>query len=253
MPGCGIPATAGSTTSSPWRPARAWTPRRTASPLRTIRSFPSRSTTSKAWAWAAACWLSEADYADAYRPGHFWSHLARRRPRQQRPGGGRRRAALVAACRAASPAATAPSITGRSAPTPEPGSRTGAAPGAASHLRGLHRHGQSRDDRRPHHRGASALRRPVARSLWRRGWVEAAGPVSMPTGEWPFDDRERRTGYSVVLFVPHGRRFARSTPGVFNISRMPPVPGTSSFRLRTATPGCGIPAIAGSMTSSPSR
>ena len=36
------------------------------------------------------------------------------------------------------------------------------------HLARLHRHGQSRDDRRAHHRGPSALRRPVARSLWRR-------------------------------------------------------------------------------------
>ena len=34
--------------------------------------------------------------------------------------------------------------------------------------RRLHRHGQFRNHRQPHHRGASALRRSMARSLWSR-------------------------------------------------------------------------------------
>ena len=34
-----------------------------------------------------------------------------------------------------------------------------------------------------------------------------ASSVSMPSREWRFDDSARRTGYSVVLFAPHGRRY----------------------------------------------
>jgi hypothetical protein len=37
-------------------------------------------------------------------------------------------------------------------------------------------------------------------------WVEALVRL-YDKGEWRFDDREQRTGYSVVLFVPHGRRY----------------------------------------------
>ena len=39
--------------------------------------------------------------------------------------------------------------------------------------------------------------------LYGAGWVEAAIRL-YEKGEWRFDDSKRRTGYSVVLFVPHG-------------------------------------------------
>jgi hypothetical protein len=39
--------------------------------------------------------------------------------------------------------------------------------------------------------------------LYGAGWVEAAVRL-YEKGEWRFDDSKRRTGYSVVLFVPHG-------------------------------------------------
>lgn len=42
--------------------------------------------------------------------------------------------------------------------------------------------------------------------LYGAGWVEAL--VRLYAGkEWGFDDSGRRTGYSVVLFVPHGQRY----------------------------------------------
>jgi hypothetical protein len=42
--------------------------------------------------------------------------------------------------------------------------------------------------------------------LYGEGWVEAlVGLYS--SKQWTFDDRNRRTGYSVVLFMPHGGRY----------------------------------------------
>jgi hypothetical protein len=37
-------------------------------------------------------------------------------------------------------------------------------------------------------------------------WVKALVRL-YANGEWAFDDGDRRTGYSVVLFMPHGRRY----------------------------------------------
>jgi len=42
--------------------------------------------------------------------------------------------------------------------------------------------------------------------LYGRGWVEAVIAL-YATGEWRFDDSDRRTGFSVVLFGPNGRRY----------------------------------------------
>jgi hypothetical protein len=42
--------------------------------------------------------------------------------------------------------------------------------------------------------------------LYGEGWVEALVRL-YEKREWRFDDRARRTGYSVVLFLPHGRRY----------------------------------------------
>ena len=42
--------------------------------------------------------------------------------------------------------------------------------------------------------------------LYGSGWVEALIRL-YAEGRWQFDDPSRRTGYSVVLFVPHGRRY----------------------------------------------
>ena len=99
---------------------------------------------------------------------------AARRPREQRPRRGRRRAALVAArarhhwCRR-----NVRLLAGR-----------GRAQCRGRRLvrvvvpqapRRIHRHGQSRDHRRAHHRGPSALRRPMARSLRRQALGRSAG------------------------------------------------------------------------------
>lgn len=62
--------------------------------------------------------------------------------------------------------------------------------------------------------------------LYGTGWVEAAVRL-YEKREWRFDDSKRRTGYSVVLFVPHGwlyrhppadlQRAILSSPGVSSL------------------------------------
>jgi hypothetical protein len=62
--------------------------------------------------------------------------------------------------------------------------------------------------------------------LYGAGWVDALIRL-YARGEWRFDDSERRTGYSVVLFVPHGphyrhpplelQRKAASLPGISSL------------------------------------
>lgn len=42
--------------------------------------------------------------------------------------------------------------------------------------------------------------------LYGAGWVEAVIRL-YGDGRWSFEDRDRRTGYSVVLFLPHGFRY----------------------------------------------
>ncbi len=46
--------------------------------------------------------------------------------------------------------------------------------------------------------------------LYGPGWVEAAIGL-YARGAWRFDDSARRTGYSVVLFTPHGPRYRHPT------------------------------------------
>ncbi|MDP2332533.1 MAG: hypothetical protein Q8M19_17730 [Reyranella sp.] len=64
--------------------------------------------------------------------------------------------------------------------------------------------------------------------LYGAGWVEALVRLYV-MGEWRFDDSHRRTGYSVVLFVPHGPRY-RHPPVALRqtIARMP---GVSSLQI----------------------
>lgn len=62
--------------------------------------------------------------------------------------------------------------------------------------------------------------------LYGPGWVEAVVRL-YATGAWTFDDSQRRDGFSVVLFGPHGRRYRhpspalvadlRDTPGVLSV------------------------------------
>src|ERR1700741_4893011 len=47
--------------------------------------------------------------------------------------------------------------------------------------------------------------------LYGNGWVEAA--IRLYAQKlWQFDDSRRRTGYSVVLFMPHGYRYRHPPP-----------------------------------------
>ena len=114
--------------------------------------------------------FSADDYASAYQPGHFWTTLARRRPCQQRRGPGRWRTAVVASCDRRCQRCWHFRLLGSACSASTRGrGLVRRLVSAAS--QGLHRAAQPRDHRRPHHRGASALRRSVARSLWRLvGW-----------------------------------------------------------------------------------
>ena len=116
--------------------ARAWTPRRTASLRRTIRSSPSRSTTSRAWAWAAAPLALGGGLRQRLPAGSFLDDPARGRPCQQRRGPGRRRAAMVASCDAALPAVMALSTTGRCSAEPAPAVEDWCGAWCRQHLKG---------------------------------------------------------------------------------------------------------------------
>jgi hypothetical protein len=63
--------------------------------------------------------------------------------------------------------------------------------------------------------------------LYGAGWVESV--VGLYTRhEWDFDDAERRTGYSVVLFGRHRRRWAVDHATVALLRRLP---GVSSIQV----------------------
>ena len=59
--------------------------------------------------------------------------------------------------------------------------------------------------------------------LYGEGWVEALVAL-YARGDWPFEDRDRRDGFSVVLFGPHGVRYRHPDPEVVNeVLAMPDV------------------------------
>ena len=49
------------------------------------------------------------------------------------------------------------------------------------------------------------------------------------TGQWQFDDSSRRTGYSVVLFAPHGDRHRHPPPALQ--AAIAGLPGISSVQI----------------------
>ena len=138
---------------------------------------------------------SAADYVTHYAPGHMWMTLLDRPARLVRCGCARRAAGVVAphdrragrrghvrlldrSCRARRRDRAALRRLDREA------------------FRRLHRHAQSRDHRRAHHRGASALRRPVAGPLW-QGLGRGAGaalraPALGLSGQRPARRLQRR-------------------------------------------------------------
>jgi len=60
-----------------------------------------------------------------------------------------------------------------------------------------------------------------------KGWLRAV--VALYTsGDWPFEDRDRRTGYSVVLFGDHGVAWRIDRTAVAEILRQP---GISSIQI----------------------
>lgn len=64
--------------------------------------------------------------------------------------------------------------------------------------------------------------------LYGRGWVEAL--ISLYShGRWEFADNDRRTGHSVVLFGPSGRRYRHPAKSV--LQRLAMRPGISSVQI----------------------
>ena len=170
---------------------------------RAFRSSPSRSSISRAWAWAAASLHSQADYEQMLTPGHMWMTLLDGPPCQLRRRGGRRRAALVAPChRRARRGGHVRLLDG--------------ACRARSGDRGLLR----RLDRAASRAAipASSISRPSAArmievhlrlsdqwpDLYGAGWVDALVRLYHRAAHGTLPMHDRRDGYSVVLFGPHG-------------------------------------------------
>ena len=178
-----------------------------ASLRRIIRCFPSPSTTSRAWAWAAARSFSPDDYASAYQPGHFWTTLLEGdhvssdvalvdgEPQWWRHATG-----------VASGAGTFDYWEVHAVPSPAVEDWCGAW--CRRHLKGYTGCSTSRPSAAASSRCicASPTSGPISTA---RGWVEAIVRL-YASREWRFDDSARRTGYSVVLFVPHGWRLPPS-------------------------------------------
>lgn len=59
-------------------------------------------------------------------------------------------------------------------------------------------------------------------------WVESLVRL-YEHGDWKFDDSDRRTGYSVVLFAPHGRRYMH--PSKELQQQIVAMPGISSLQI----------------------
>lgn len=64
--------------------------------------------------------------------------------------------------------------------------------------------------------------------LYGAGWVESLVPLYR-NGRWDFADEDRRTGYSVVLFGPHGRRYRPIDRDL--VAALAKRPGVSSIQI----------------------
>ncbi len=64
--------------------------------------------------------------------------------------------------------------------------------------------------------------------LYGAGWVEALVRL-YEKKEWVFDDTDRRTGYSVVLFLPHGPRYRHPPRSL--VKRIENLPAVSSVQI----------------------
>lgn len=60
------------------------------------------------------------------------------------------------------------------------------------------------------------------------GWVEALVRL-YAEGRWDFADRDRRDGYSVVLFAPHGPRYRHPPPSL--VTQVRQLPGVTSVQV----------------------
>lgn len=64
--------------------------------------------------------------------------------------------------------------------------------------------------------------------LYGAGWVEALIRLHV-TGDWDYADIDRRDGYSVVLFGPHGPRYRHPPPSL--VDEVRGMPGVSSVQI----------------------
>jgi hypothetical protein len=64
--------------------------------------------------------------------------------------------------------------------------------------------------------------------LYGAGWVEAMVRL-YSEGRWEFVDADRRDGYSVVLFLPHGPRYRHPPPAL--VDQVRHLPGVSSVQI----------------------
>jgi len=64
--------------------------------------------------------------------------------------------------------------------------------------------------------------------LYGAGWVDALVRL-YSEGRWEFADEDRRDGYSVVLFLPHGPRYRHPPPAL--VEKVRRTPGVSSVQI----------------------
>ena len=73
------------------------------------------------------------------------------------------------------------------------------------------------------------------RTLYGAGWVDALVRLYHERTSWDFADDDRRDGYSVVLFGPHGPRY-RHPPDAL-VTQVQHLPGVSTYRSRSTRRG----------------
>jgi len=64
--------------------------------------------------------------------------------------------------------------------------------------------------------------------LYGEGWVDAVVRLYQER-KWDFPDRDRRDGFSVVLFGPHGERYRHPPPAL--LAQVRQLPGVSSVQI----------------------
>ena len=170
---------------------------------------------------------SAADYVTHYAPGHMWMTLLDRPARLVRRRGARRASRCGGATRPASRASKARSTTGRFTPSTTARSSGIAARGSRSTSPATPACSISRPSAGASSRRICASPTSGRTSTARAGSRRWCGSTSTSAGTIP--TRDRRDGYSVVLFCPHGPRYRHPPQALVDEVRA--MPSVSSVQI----------------------